>query len=160
MAKQIQLTQGKSATVDDDDYEWLTQWKWSAVHDGNNWYAVRNEGKQPFRRMLYMHVQIMGTPKGMDTDHIDHDGLNNQRANLRVCTSAQNQHNSRKPVHNSSGYKGVSRRRNGSWIAQITLHGVKTHIGLYATAEEAARAYDRVVREHFGECATVNFGEK
>lgn len=72
--------------VDDEDFEYLNQWKWTAHRIGNDWYATRGEKK----KIIYMHREILRTPKGMLTDHIDMDGLNNQKKNLRICTHQQN----------------------------------------------------------------------
>src|ERR1043165_2122866 len=88
MTREIPLTQGYVALVDDCDYEWLSQWKWCAhvAKGGRTAYAFRAKG-------IAMHRVIMNAPEGMDVDHRDHNGLNNTRANLRICTHAENQRN-------------------------------------------------------------------
>lgn len=119
--KEINLTQGKKAIVDDDMYEYLSQWKWCYSHG----YAIRQSsrvnGKQ---HTIWMHRQIMATPKGMETDHIDRNKLNNQYHNLRICTRSQNTMNTGVHVDNTSGFKGVTwHKRKLGWQAQIRVNG-------------------------------------
>jgi len=100
--KEVGLTQNKVALVDDKDFEYLNQWKWHVLKDYLTYYAARNirlaNGKQTSIRM---HRVILNVPKGMVTDHIDHNGLNNQKANLRICDASENNMN-RKSQRNSS----------------------------------------------------------
>ena len=160
MAKQIPLSQGKFALVDDEDFERINQWKWSALKDKRfKWYAVRNSPRQLGRRkkLIYMHRVIMNTPEDMDTDHVDgNDTLNNQRHNLRICTHSQNMANSGKRSNNKSGYKGVFMYK-GVWCAKLKKDGRVVFDKTFHTAEEAARAYDHAAREHFGGFAYTNF---
>ena len=108
--------------------------------------------------MLRMHKLITGYEQ---TDHINHDGLNNQRSNLRLATHAQNQRNQRPYLGRTSPYKGVhwfpSREK---WRAQIVIANHERHIGLFGAEEDAARAYDAAAREHFGEYACLNFPDE
>src|SRR5687767_11476247 len=140
MTKQIPLTQGKAALVDDGMYDYLAQWKWHYV----NGYAVRSEtvpgtGKQ---KAVFMHRVIANAPHGVEVDHVHtEEKLNNTRQNLRACTHAENQHNRRKYANNSSGYKGVA-SSGTKWRAIIRNQGVRLHIGVFDTPEDAARAYD------------------
>lgn len=159
MTKRIGLTQGKFALVDDDDYEWLMQWKW---HYSNTGYAVRNSpyvnGK---RKTISMHREIMKTPDYMDTDHRDLKRLNNQRYNLRVCTRSQNCQNKFRSSKNTSGYKGVVwHKKLEKWQAQIQRTKKNTHLGYFDTPEEAAYAYDVAARKRFGEFARLNFPDQ
>ena len=156
--KKIPLTQGKAALVDDADYEWLNQWKWCAVKMCHFYYAVRH-AKQDNARVLYMHREIMSAPKGLDIDHIDHDGLNNQKINMRLCTRQQNCANKRKrDFTTSSKYKGVCYiRKNGLWLANISYNNKTMSLGHHAAEEDAARAYDKKAVELFGEFASTNF---
>ncbi len=160
MTKSIPLTQGKIALVDDEDFEWLMQWKWF-YHDG---YAATNSGKWPNRKGAKMHRLIMNTPSGMETDHINCDKLDNRRSNLRICDGTQNQANTNLRNLNTSGYKGVSRHNNrgkpGKWRAQIAIRGKKIHIGLFENLEDAARAYDETAIKYYGEFAKTNFPKK
>ena len=99
--KQIKLTQGKVALVDDGDFKWLIRWKWYAKESSNSWYAVRNETKAESaargavyscngRRKIRMHNSIMKPVEGMEVHHKDRDGLNNRRDNLEICTHSEN----------------------------------------------------------------------
>ena len=152
----IALTRGKFAMVDAADYEWLSQYKWSATSSGLNTYACRNvRGK-----IVLMHRFIMKAPKGMVVDHIDGNGLNNCRSNLRICTHSQNMCNSR-IRSGSSQYKGVCyERRSGRWVAHIACEGQSYHLGTFDSEIEAARAYDRKAIELFGQFARLNFPEE
>jgi hypothetical protein len=152
--KNIQLTQGKVAIVDDADFEWLSQWPWFF----STGYAIRREGKLFGRKNIMMHRLIMNTPEGMDTDHINGDKLDNRRENLRVCTRSQNMQNTTRRSDNTSGYKGVDwDKENGKWRAEIKVDSRRINLGRYDSAEEAALAYDRAAREYHGEFANTNF---
>ena len=155
--KTIELTQGKVALVDDEDYEHLNQWKWYAHSSGNTFYAIRNitvgKGKQA---TLYMHRVIMNTPDGMETDHINGDGLDNRKSNLRVCTVSQNCANRR--ARGTSKYLGVSwHSGNRYWQVRIRKDGFEHYLGNFVSEEDAARAYDAKAKELHGEFAKLNF---
>lgn len=153
--KEIPLTQNKVAIVDDEDYEWLMQWKWRAKKDGRTYYAVRTIWSK--RRDLSMHRLIMGEPEGMEVDHKDGDGLHNWRKNLRVCTHADNLKNKRGKV-GGSGYKGVSfDKRDGIYLARIRVGNKYVHLGSFKDPAKAALAYDKAARFYHGEYAKTNF---
>jgi AP2 domain. len=152
--KSISLTQGKVALVDDGDFDWLNQWKWSVNRSSSKMYAV-TWGK---RNAVSMHRVILGDAcEGMDVDHIDGDGLNNQRSNLRVCTRGDNSRNRKKSNQNNYQYKGVF-PIGRKWRAVISVNGKTTHLGMFDNAEDAARAYDIKAKELYGEFANLNFG--
>ena len=110
MTKIIPLTQGKVALVDDDDFGWLSRWKWTYQPGG---YAYRFIGSKKDRQKIYMHREIMHTPVGMDTDHVDKTiECDNRKENLRICTISQDLANSRVASTNTSGFRGVSYCRN------------------------------------------------
>lgn len=154
MSRKIPLTQGKFTIVDDADFDWLNQSNWYFHHGYAVRKAPRHGGKQ---RMIHMHREILGTPMGMETDHRNGDGLDNRRANLRVCTSSENHMNERKREGMSSQYKGVSRlKRCKKWKAQIYYDGVCHRLGRFTDEADAARAYNTAAREHFGEFACLN----
>jgi len=151
----IPLTQGKFAIVHAEDYEWLSQYKWCALktHD-NKFYAVRRKNN----KTIIMHRQIMNAPAGLVVDHIDGNGLNNRRTNLRICTQAQNIHNSRPRRNRSSKYKGVFwNKTNKKWIVTIHKGDKRIYLGGFDDEIEAALAYDRKATELFGEFAYLNF---
>lgn len=155
--KEIPLTRGKVTLVDDQDYDFLMQWKWHAhpSPSAHTYYAARSPRGNRHGSLIWMHRLIMGTPKGMETDHKDHDGLHNWRGNLRVCTSFQNHGNRRVNSNNKSGYKGVYWHYN-KWVAAIQLHGHITRLGTFLTPEAAAVAYNEAAIVHFGKFARLN----
>ena len=151
--KEIELTGGKYALVDDEDYEWLSRWKWRCTSG----YATRSSPRQCGKRpTILMHRLILGLSEGEVTDHINHNGLDNRRCNLRRCTSSENAQNSLMPESNSSGYMGVIRNK-GKWVARIRYDGESARLGQFDTAEEAARVYDIAALELHKEFATTNF---
>lgn len=154
--REIQLTKGKVAVVDDGDYEALAGYPWQAIFV-KKWYARRQEYRDGKVVRVYMHRQIAGTPKGLQTDHIDGDTLNNRRANLRIVTPAQNSMNRAKTSGAKiSPYKGVF-RHNKKWRAEIRIAGAKYRSVVFDRPEDAALAYDNLARKHHGEFARLNF---
>ena len=155
MAKEIPLTQGKVAIVDDEDYERLKGYSWQ--YNRKRGYAQRIAEKNGKRAAVYLHREIMQPPPGMQVDHINGDKLDNRRNNLRIVTNQQNQYNS-KSRKGISKYKGVSWHKTaGKWRAYIGVDGKFKHLGLFTDEKEAALAYDRAARELFGEYAKTNF---
>ena len=156
--KEISLTQGKVALVDDTDYGRLSQWKWCVgAQTKHITYAMR---KLRGGQTQYMHRLILGLERGdgKQVDHADGDGLNNQIANLRICTVRQNHQNTRKRnMGGVSKYKGVYRSsRHRKWYAQIKLNGRGTSLGSFSSEREAARAYNKAASKFFGEFARLN----
>lgn len=173
--REIPLTRGKVAIVDDEDYEWLNQWKWHPNCPGKSatWYAVRRE----YDRQIYLTSRnhgagssvlmhravaersgIITTGSPFEIDHRDGDGLHNWRSNLRPSTRLQNGSNMRKRPGTSSIYKGVHFfRRDGNWQAYIAPRRHRVHLGYFDSEIEAALAYDRAARFFFGEFARTNF---
>lgn len=151
MTKEISLTQGYVALVDDDDFEWINKFRWHTRHSGGITYAVRHINVKEF---IYMHRLIANTPDGMETDHINLDGLDNRRCNLRICTHSENMANRRLQSNNKSKRRGVVwHKQLNKWQAGITYHGKYVHIGLFDDLEDAAEAYHNKSKELFGEFA-------
>ena len=156
--KTIQLTQNQVALVDDEDYDYLNQWKWCVIKNKKGYYAIRATGPRKHRKYIFMHLFIMNTPSNLQVDHIDHNGLNNQKYNLRNCTAQENQRNS--TARGSSKYRGVSVYwENGikRIKAAIAINGKTLHLGLFKTEEDAALVYDKAVKVYYGEFANPNF---
>lgn len=158
--KQIPLTQGKFALVDDEDFEELSKHKWYANKIRWIFYAVRNIGTRPNRKAILMHRQIMNAKKGQEIDHRNGDGLYNRKSNLRFCTTKQNQHNQKSQI-GSSRFKGVSwSKNNKKWLARIGFNYHQKYLGLFDNEIEAAKSYDQKAEEMFGEFANLNFPKK
>lgn len=140
--KQIQLTQGKVVLVDDVDFEHLNQWKWFASKSCRTWYAMRTVNKSKEnkkRKTILMHKQLMNTPDNMATDHINGDGLNNCRSNLRICTDFENAANrTRAKKDSSSGVPGVTWKKDvGKWCAKIMRYGESIFLGYFNDKDRA-----------------------
>jgi hypothetical protein len=166
--REIPLTQGEVALVDDADFDWLMRYKWCVLHHARGrgyWYAVRftrqgcgSTKKRPRGRLIRMHRVIVSAPSRRFVDHINHNGLDNRRSNLRICTPSENVRHSRKALGNTtSRFKGVSRVRGGFWVAMICVESKQIRLGRFADEVEAALAYDTAARELHGEFAVPNF---
>jgi len=158
--RQVPVSGGYTATVDDDDYQKVIAFRWGALRNigSDRVYARTTMRVGAKKSQVLMHRLVTNAPLGMQVDHINHDTLDNRKDNLRVCTNAQNAHNRRKHRGGSSQYKGVSwDKRHEKWLAQIQVDKKKRCLGYYEAEADAARAYDAVAREHFGEFANTNF---
>lgn len=154
MTKEIPLTKGKVAIVDKDDFDRLNKYKWYYEDSG---YACRRKTFGYYdNKKVYMHREILGdiTDKNV-VDHINRDGLDNRKLNLRIVTQSHNMFNTGLRRNNSSGYKGVSKSGN-RWRASIHIDGKSKHLGTFATKEEAARKYNEVALQEYGDIAYIN----
>lgn len=162
MTMTIPLTRGRVTLVDDEDYEWLSQFKWH-FHPGGGSGPARfgyASSKMGGNRKTYMHRLILGAGAGQEVDHIDRNSLNNQRANLRFATRSQQTANSERPMP-TSGYRGVCVLPNAgppTFRARIYIDGACRVGPARTTAADAARDYDDFAIRHFGPLAIVNFG--
>jgi len=155
--KEIKLTKGQIALVDDEDYDYLNQWKWFVIGVERFYYAGRRAPNK--NKIIKMHRLILNAPANK---FVDHNGLNNQKCNLRLCTNSENQMNCR--IRDNRKYKGV---RHASFInggkryeyikAGIQINGKHIRLGYFKTEEAAARAYDSKAKEIFGQFANLNF---
>lgn len=151
----IPLTKGRFAIVDDDDAERVAVGKWSALETpSGNCYAVRYDGDT----FTYLHRFIMNTPDGMEVDHINHDGLDCRKANMRNVTGQQNKWNMPLLSTNSSGYRGVHwSAAVEKWKAVISDNKRQVTLGYFDDPADAARVYDERLREIAGEYGSYNF---
>lgn len=166
MTREIPLTQGFVALVDDDDY--------AAVMASGSWHVQRNAAQPTSsyasrrRRAaepggwrgsaVLMHSFLC--PEWEIVDHINLNGLDNRRSNLRRATFSQNMRNRRPLPTSTIGLKGVGPIAGQRWRARISIDGKLRHLGCFATPEEAALVYDRAARQHFGEFAWLNFPDR
>ena len=157
MTREISLTQGKTALVDDDKFHEIGQYKWFCSQG----YACRMERRDGKRRVVHMHHYILSKRRGYDIDHINGDRSDNRRANLRYATRSQNNANRHVPIVASSRFKGVCWRPIPKrWKAYIKKDGRQIHLGYFGTQEEAARAYNDAALHYFGEYASLNVLEE
>ena|SRR3990167_471292 len=160
LTKQIEFFDGRSTTIDKEDFGRLAIYKWYGSVSG---YAVRNRSRNESLKvgkkgMVYLHKVIVPTSRGLYVDHIDGDKLNNTRANLRICTHAQNLANRRKPrILTSSIYKGVCwDKQMRLWRARITFNYRGIFLGLFKNETDAALEYNDAAKKFFGAFAQVN----
>lgn len=159
--KKIPLTQGKFTLVDDEDFERLNKYKWYAHFSKGCFYVRRNLVRAKIGRkgkLTTMHRALMGAKSGEYIDHINGNGLDNRKSNLRVSKNLNgNCQNCGMRRNNTSGYKGVSlRTKSKKWVSQITAKDKRYILGDYDTAKEAAIAYDMAAKLLHGEYAKTN----
>lgn len=143
------LSRGKVATIDAEDFDRLGRVKWSAKVSGKNTYAVRSVGGRRAPKRLWLHREVLSAPEGVEVDHINGDGLDNRKSNLRLATRAQNMRGRRaKPSGKASQFRGVSWfKRDSVWVAQIMVGNKNYYLGRFRCEESAARAYDTKAKE-------------
>lgn len=155
---EIVLSNGLTALVDDEDLGPLSAFNWFAHKRHGRYYASRNItvscNKQ---RAIHMHRLIAGAKPGQDVDHINGNGLDNRKENLRLATRTENNRNRRKWGAKSK-FKGVQKRSPNSWRARIQVDGKRLHLGFYTTELRAALAYNNAAIKHFGKFANLNKG--
>lgn len=149
----VELTQGYTAEIDFSDWWKVKDYSWFAHVRSHTVYACSS---WPKGHTTYMHSLIRPAPPGLWVDHIDGNGLHNRWNNLRHATPKQSNANAYR-VQNATGYVGVSETPAGMWRARARKGGVRFHIGVFDTAEEAARAHDAWTLAEYGEFAVLNF---
>lgn len=152
--KQIPLTQGQFAIVDDHWFDYLNQWKWYAVWSKitKSYYAVRNEGKSPHQKQIFMHRVVAKTPDGAICDHIHHNTLDNREEELRNVNASQSSINRRKRVDNNSGITGVN-IRNNVFVARLRVKGKTVLFKRFKKFDDAVAARKDAEEIYFGEFA-------
>jgi hypothetical protein len=159
--KEVPLTKGKAALVDDEDYLEVSKYKWLLTRGNSKFYAGRDVIIAGRKTRLLLHRELLGAPRGLVVDHKDGDGLNNCRSNIRLATKSQNQQNQRAQarVGKHSRFKGVSYQADSSdrpWKAYIFVGDVKVSLGHFQREERAAQAYNSAAVRYFGEFALLN----
>ena len=158
MTKEIPLTQGKFALVDDDMYDELNRPKWFAYKHGRTFYArrnIRNNGKQV---TIQMHRQVLGLipGDGKECDHISRNGLDNRRENLRIASHTTNTRNRRKRVDNSSGHNGVYwNTQTNKWRAQIEVDDKRIHLGYHDELADAVESRKQGEIKYWGQAIVL-----
>lgn len=159
--RRIPLTQGKYTIVDPDDFEKLSQYKWYAAKGVHTFYAQRAIHKDGKRKTILMHRQVMHAEKDILVDHINRNGLDDRKANLRFATYTQNAWNcERKVSTDSSKYKGLCwEKDNRRWRVRISINNKSKHLGFFDDEKEAAGVYDAAAKKYRGEYAFLNLSK-
>lgn len=152
----VPLTKGYEAIIDAADAPLVEGYAWKAFVDTRRVYATTEIGGRKNKTAIRMHRLIMDAPDGLDVDHIDHNGINNRRHNMRLCTRSENLQNQRRRLDNTSGFKGVNfYKRTGRWRAYIMRDGKERHLGYFDTPEDAYAAYCSASKVLHGEYGFV-----
>jgi len=158
--KDIKLSQGYVTQVDDENYEYLSQWEWIVNIRPHTCYAVRMDWNPITKKntQVRMHRVILGVTNSKTlVDHRDRNGLNNQRNNLRLCDYSQNNMNKKRKRSGSSKYKGVKWRENRNrWVSEIMVNKKRIGLGMFISEEDAGEAYNIAALKYFGEFAALN----
>lgn len=155
--KQVPLTKGLVALVDDEDYERVMRYKWCATRAHNTWYGMRRIRIDGKRTTQMLHRFILNAPSGVEVDHKDFDGLNCTRRNIRIATHQQNNWNKRKRPNTSSRFIGVVfDRERKHWRAHIYLNGKRVWLGRFRDERQAAQARNAAALTYRGEFARLN----
>jgi hypothetical protein len=157
--KEIPLTKGQVALVDDEDYERVSSRKWCAHYNPNtrSFYATRRVYVGNYKTQeISMHRQLLNAGPGQQVDHVNLNSLDNRRRNIRLCTPQQNACNRRHRRNAAIPYKGIFENGAGRFTARIVIDGRRRSVGTFPSAEAAAEAYDVAARQHYGEFARLN----
>ena len=151
---QFELTQGKVARIDEDNWDSLSSFSWSAMKSRRGqYYAVRGVWENGKVIRKWLHREIMNCPAGMFVDHINGDSMDNRRENLRICTSKQNSQNQKRRINNTTGVKGVFFNKFGSYVVTIRDNGKAKYLGSFKTLDEATTVRREAELRCYGEFA-------
>lgn len=160
--KELRLTKGYVAVVDDEDYSLVAGDRWYAHVKTRSDGTMRVYAKRRIKTLVgwsmqSLHRVIMDAPDGIQVDHINGKGLDNRRSNLRMCSHAENQHNRRPQTGCTSKFKGVYWNKAGAkWMARIGVNGKQKHLGSFTSEQDAAQAYNLAAAVHYGEYGRLN----
>ena len=158
--KKIKLTQGQYAIVDNNDFDYLNQYKWHAAFDkrSGKYYCIRSQYNKITKKddTIRMHRLIMNCPKGLQIDHINHNRLDNRKNNLRIVNNSQNQMNRKINKNKTSKYKGVYLFCKNKWRVIAAFNKKKYHLGLFDNEIDAAKKYNEFAIKYFKEYAYLN----
>lgn len=166
--KRIPLSQGKYALIDDEDFELVSSCYWIYDSGGCGYargrprvgrYGLRRGVRRSTRKHIRMHRLIMNPASHLEVDHVNGDGLDNRRQNLRLVTRHQQMQNMKRQQRSKSPYKCVRKTTYNRWEAYIRINGMRKHLGYFGSAEEAALAYDEAAIQAFGEYARLNLSK-
>ena len=153
----IYLSCGNFVLIDEDDYDFLSMWKWNIGSGYASRAASVIEYEMGTPRRISMHRQILSCPKGMVIDHINRNKLDNRKSNLRVCTYSENTANAYRKQRGTSKYKGVYYKSDcKKWCAELIAHGKRIYLGLHITEKDAALAYNKAFIENYGTIGLLN----
>ena len=156
MTREIQLSQGMVSFVDDEDFEKVNSHKWFLCRSNQTYYAIRHARINGKVKTFSIHREVLKAPKGLQVDHINHNGLDNRKENLRLATNTENARNKK-----STGHKGVCWNKSAKmYQAKITINYKSIHLGCFESVSDAAKAYDKAAKNYFGDFAQLNFPEK
>ena len=140
LTREIKITQNRVAVIDVEDFNKISRHHWYENKGPRTSYA-RTTLKGVNRKGILMHRFILNAPKGMEVDHINGNGLDNRRSNLRLCTSGQNHYNALPQKNNTSGCKGVHyHKTRKTWNVAIKVNGKRLHLGCFKDKEDAVNA--------------------
>lgn len=158
MSAVLKISKGLETTVDNDVAGWASKYRWFATKGKNTFYVARNQSRTLGRKRFFLHNEILPPTPGLEVDHVDGNGLNNLRSNLRLLTHAANLMAFHTPQkHKTSRFRGVSfDTSRKQWSASGVLSGRRKFLGRFAREEDAARARDSFVSQHYGPTAQRN----
>lgn len=149
----------KECIIDTEDYDKIKKFRWYILHNikGHSFYAITNIYKNKKRLGLLLHRVIMSPPKEVLIDHVNHNGLDNRKNNLRLCTHQENSRNCKKYKSNKNIFKGVRQRNElKKWQARLKFNDKTIHLGSFDDPIQAAKAYNEKAKELFGEFSCLN----